>query len=54
MSIQDRVRMCRLIDQMESRQELCKRLGLENKSTFHGNPIDEYPDNKRDHEKLND
>lgn len=54
MRIQERVRMCQLIDQMASKKELCKRLGLENKSTFHGNPIDEYLGNKRDNEKLND
>ena len=54
MSIQERVRMCRLIERMESKKELCKRLGLENKSTFHGNPLDEYLGNKKDKEKLND
>ncbi|MCH5253964.1 MAG: hypothetical protein J1F41_03495 [Lachnospiraceae bacterium] len=54
MSIQERVRMCQLINQMESKKELCKRLGLVNKSTFHGNPIDECFGNKRDNKKLND
>ncbi|MCH5256169.1 MAG: hypothetical protein J1D87_02705 [Lachnospiraceae bacterium] len=53
MSVQERLRMCQLIDQMESKEELCKRLGLENKSTFHGYPIDEYLGNKRVNEKSN-
>ena len=54
MSIQERLRMCQLIDQMENKKELCKRLGLENESTFHGKPIDEYIGNKRNGEKTND
>ena len=29
-----------IIDQMQSNPETCKRLGLENKSTFHGNEVD--------------
>ena len=37
MSLQERVRMCRLIEQMDEKRALSKRLGLENKSTFHGN-----------------
>ena len=37
MSVQERVRMCRLIEQMDEKRALSKRLGLENKSTFHGN-----------------
>ena len=37
MSVQERVRMCRLIEQMDEKRVLSKRLGLENKSTFHGN-----------------
>ncbi|MGN0140716.1 MAG: hypothetical protein ACI4AD_00700 [Roseburia sp.] len=41
MSVQERMRMCRLIDQMESRPAFCKRLGLENRSTFHGSLVDE-------------
>ncbi len=39
MSVQERVRMCRLIDQMERQKEYSKRLGLENRSTFHGTRI---------------
>ena len=48
MSIKERVRMCQIIEQMEIKKEFSKRLGLENKSTFHGKPIDENSDNKRD------
>ena len=40
MSVQERIRMCRIIDQMQTNPETCKRLGLENKSTFHGNEVD--------------
>lgn len=50
MDIQERVRMSRLIDQMERKKELCIRLELENKFTFHGNPIDECISNTRDRE----
>lgn len=41
MSVQERVRMCQLINQMESKGTFSKRLGLENRSTFHGNPVNE-------------
>ena len=41
MGVQDRVRMCRMIDQMENRPVLSKRLGLENKSTFRGCYVNE-------------
>lgn len=52
MDIQERVRISRLIGQMERKKELCIRLGLENKSTFYGNPIDEYiGDKKADNER---
>lgn len=36
MSIEERVKRCRLIEQMDSDPALSERLGLENKSTFHG------------------
>lgn len=52
MHIQERLKICQLIDQMENKKELCKRLGLENKSTFHGNLIEENLD-KKCNEKLN-
>ena len=47
MSVQDRMRMCRIIDQMENRPALSKRLGLENKSTFRGCYVNEKSEKKR-------
>lgn len=47
MSVQERMKMCRLIEQMESKPVLSKRLGLENKSTFHGSYVDEKFEKKR-------
>ena len=41
MMVQERVRMCRIIYQMECNPQLGKRLGLENKSTFHGHYVKE-------------
>ncbi|MGN0395408.1 MAG: hypothetical protein ACI4EF_08600 [Coprococcus sp.] len=41
MNVQERVIMCRFIDKMERNSDFSKKLGLENKSTFHGNPVDE-------------
>lgn len=51
MSVEERVRMCHLVNLMESKKVLSKRLGLENKSTFHGNPIDENLKKERGNEK---
>lgn len=48
MSVQERVRMCQLINQMESKGTFCKRLGLENRSTFHGNPVNENYERRND------
>ena len=39
MMVQQRLRMCRIIDKMEENPQLGKRLGLENKSTFHGSHV---------------
>ena len=36
MSVKERIRMCRLIDQMERHIEYSEKLGLENQSTFCG------------------
>lgn len=36
MMVQERLRLCQIIYQMECNPQLGKRLGLENKSTFHG------------------
>lgn len=40
MSVLERVRRCQLIDKMKEQKEYCKRLGLENKSSFHGCPVE--------------
>lgn len=45
MSVQERVKMCQLVDQMGKNSELSKRLGLENRSTFHGSYM--YEDLRR-------
>ena len=34
MSIQERMRMCRLIEQMEHQKEYSKKIGLKKRSTF--------------------
>lgn len=47
MNVQQRMKMCRLLEQMEERPELSKRLGLENKSTFRGNVIENKFEKKR-------
>ena len=47
MGVQDRVRMCRIIDQMENRPALSKRLGLENKSILRGCYVNEKFEKKR-------
>lgn len=39
MSIEERVKRCCLIEQMDRDPALSERLGLENKSTFHGKVI---------------
>lgn len=46
MSAQERIRLCRIINQMENKKAFCKRLGLENQSTFHGNPVRNYDKKK--------
>lgn len=40
MSVQERVRMCQIIDKMECCKVYSKRLGLENRSCFRGNQIE--------------
>lgn len=39
MNVQERIRMCRLVEKMENQREFSKRLCLENISSFHGKPI---------------
>ena len=47
MGVQERIKMCQIIDQMEIRPALTKRLGLENKTTFHGSYVAEKYEKKR-------
>ena len=51
MSIQERMRMCRLIEQMEQQKEYIKKLDLENQSTFYGVRIDDKYGNMEDRKK---
>lgn len=51
MSVQDRMRMCQLIDRMEIHMEYCKRLGLENISSFHGCKVENVIEKKRGSEQ---
>lgn len=44
MSIEERVKRCRLIEQMDRIPALSGRLGLENNSTFHGRMVDREQD----------
>lgn len=51
MSIQERMRMCRLIEQMEHQKEYSKKIGLENRSIFCGVRINDTYGNVEDMEK---
>ena len=39
MSIEKRIRLCRLLDKMEIEKSYSQKLGLENTSTFHNRQI---------------
>ena len=39
MNVDERMRMCRIIEKMEEQKEYSKRLGLENNSYYKGAPI---------------
>ena len=39
MSVQERLRMCQIVEKMENQKEYSKRLGLENHSKYRGNKI---------------
>lgn len=41
MNVCERMKRCLIIEQMEKMPELSKRLGLENKSTFHSNYVND-------------
>lgn len=40
MSVQERMRMCQIIEKIEEQKEYSKRLGLENRSSFRGSQIE--------------
>lgn len=42
MNVQERIRVCRLLEKMELQEECCIRLKLENHTTFHGKNVKEY------------
>lgn len=39
MSIEERIRRCRIIEKMQKHESYCKKIGLVNISRFHGNII---------------
>lgn len=39
MSTRERIRLCILIEKMDEQKSYSEKLGLENKSTFHGKTI---------------
>ena len=41
MTIEERIRTCMLIEKMFEQKEYSERLGLENRSRFHGKAIEE-------------
>lgn len=40
MSIEQRIRVCRLLEKMEGQEAYSKKIGMENTSIFHGRRID--------------
>ena len=40
MGVQERMKMCQIIEKMETQKEYSKRLGLENRSSFRGSPVE--------------
>ena len=46
MSIKERIRFSLLIERMNKHSSYSKKLGLENKSTFHGERIKKEEENK--------
>ncbi len=41
MSVQERMRLCRIIEKLEEQREYGKRLGLENKSSYRGIQVEQ-------------
>lgn len=46
MLVEQRIRMCLLIDKMEIRKDYSKKLGLENVTKFHGKKISGEEENR--------
>lgn len=46
MNVEERIRTCLLIEKMCEQKEYSERLGLENRSRFHGNNIEESEERK--------
>lgn len=49
MSVKERMMICKVVEQMEKNKIYSKQLGLENRSTFRGRPV-EPPDRVKKHE----
>lgn len=47
MMVEQRIKTCMLIEKMYEQTEYSERLGLENKSSFHGKNIEEREEKKR-------
>ena len=46
MRLEERIRLCRLLDKIEEQKEYSQKLGLENASTFHKKQINHNINNK--------
>ena len=46
MTTEQRIRMCLLLEKMDEQKEYSERLGLENRSRFHGKTIEEREEQK--------
>ncbi len=40
MSVRERIMICRVVERIEKQKSYSRKLGLENKSTYHGEPVD--------------
>lgn len=40
MGVRERVRLCMILEKMEQHKEFSRKLEIENKSSFHGEPVD--------------
>ena len=46
MTTEQRIRMCLLLEKMDEQKEYSERLGIENRSRFHGKTIEEREEQK--------